>query len=391
MQHTINEQPGAFLNKSQLRGIRIGTNIVAQVARVRTEAERSAMLWLTNYARLLDLPADALSDRLDINATGIREALTDPDADLSGFISAVKTLRASFEAGLKAPRGSVENPFAKSTPFHDGYGPVADTKVRRKIRNALKFALDEVQIAEIVGETREGKTVCAAHDFLSSLDDTVWFTCPAGGTEIDFVRQLGAALGVGLGGTHEKAGRIRAKIEECVGPRRVRRIIVDEGHYLWPTDVKTPPRRIEYLRHLWERFGVAIVILATPQYSASQAAAMEDNPRWAPGQWDGRVQRFHLADKATAGDLEKIARLHAPDFDDDCILELVGTGEVTPGKAGAMVNAIKRARYVAGEEGKSTVTVELIQRAQEQNARNTRIEQLARAPKKQPVALRRAA
>lgn len=380
--NNLADNPGAYLNKSRLRGIRIGLNIVAQVARVRTESERSAMLWLTNYAHLLDLPADALSSSLGgLEPAEIRQALTDPDVDLTAFVAAVQKLRNQFEAGLKATRGSVDNPFAKSTPFHEGYGPVADTKVRRKVRNALKFALDEVQIVEVVGETREGKTICTAHDYLSALDNTVWFTCPAGGTEIDFVRALGTALGVGLGGTHEKAGRIRAKIEQCLGPRRIRRLIVDEGHRLWPTDLQTQPKRVEYLRDLWERYGVAIVILATPQYSFSRIAAMDDNLRWAPGQWEGRVQQFHLADKADRNDLAKIARIHAPDISNECINELIGQGEATPGKAGAMVKTIQRARFITATEGRDIITVEIIQRAQAQNARNTRIEQMAKAAK----------
>lgn len=39
---------------------------------------------------------------------------------------------------------------------------------------------------------------------------------------------------------------------------------------------------------MWELKGLTVFILATPQYSESLADALDNNPRWSPGQWDGR-------------------------------------------------------------------------------------------------------
>jgi hypothetical protein len=77
---------GAIPGERELRGIQIGLNVITRVARVRTERERSAMIWLHNYARLENLTADALSDELDLSKPDIRAALTDPEADWRGSL-----------------------------------------------------------------------------------------------------------------------------------------------------------------------------------------------------------------------------------------------------------------------------------------------------------------
>lgn len=367
--------PERHLASGSLRGISIGLNIVTRVARVREDEERAAMIWLTNYAHLRDLTADALSDELDLDKTEIRRALTDPEADLARFVRQVKILRAAFERPLETRLPGAPNPFPKSSPLHHGYGPLADTRARRKIRNAVKFAHTDAQIMEIIGKTRMGKSVDAAHEYLRRLDSAVWLHCPSGGTDRDFLCALARALGVSAG-TGAKNMELRPRIMSCFGPRRVSLLFVDEGHRLWPVDIKSPPTRIEFLRDLWEQLGVAVVIMATPQYSASLARAMDENPRWAPGQWDGRVQRAHLADTMEDEDLRAVARYHAPDLSAPLIQQLVEQARSSEGFCGAMVKAIERVRFMAAEQGKP-IDLEMLKIAQAESARGTRIEQIA--------------
>jgi hypothetical protein len=350
-------------------GIKVGLNIVAQVARVRSDTERAAMLWLTNYAHLQDLTADALGEELDMEKAEIRRALTDPDADLERFVRQVEVLRAKFEATIPT---------------------LANTKVKRKIANAVKFATkDKAQIVEIVGKTRMGKTDCAKPEYLRRLDQAVWLHCPGAGTEKDFLTELGRACGIGVGSTGLKNTQLRPKIEGCFGARRIKLLFVDEGHRLWPTDLKSPPSRIEFLRDLWERHGVSVIILATPQYTEALAAAMDNNPRWAPGQWDGRVHRSHLADTMEREDLEAVARHHAPDFADALIAKLVEQAASSEGFCGAMVKTIERVRFMAAEQDRP-VDLKMLETAQAEQARGTRLEQLAKSGGK-VVKLRRAA
>src|SRR5690348_6910929 len=95
--------PERFLANAKLRGIQIGLNVITRVARVRSERERAAMIWLHNYARFQNLTADALSDELDLSKPDIRAALTDPESDMQRFVRQVEKLRGEFEAKLDEP------------------------------------------------------------------------------------------------------------------------------------------------------------------------------------------------------------------------------------------------------------------------------------------------
>lgn len=359
--------PERKLASGKLRGISIGLNIVARVARVLPDAERGAMLWLANYATLRDLTADALSEELDLDKAEIRRSLTDPEADRERFCRQVAAVRAAFEKALPA---------------------LANTAVKRKVTNAIKFADGEPQIVEIVGKTRTGKTVAAHGEYLRRMDRAAWLHCPAHGTDRDFLYALCQSLGVSFSSA-TKVNQVIPKIEACFGPNRLRMLFVDEGHRLWPNDLRREPKRIEFLRDLWERLGVSVVILATPQYSESLAQAMDDNPRWAPGQWDGRVQRFHLSDTMSDADLTAVAGHHLDKLETppcgnvrvQIIAQLVEQARSSEGFAGAMVKAIQRATFMAQMEGKA-LELAHIKSAQAELARGTRIEQLARGHSK---------
>lgn len=350
------DAPERHLSSGRLRGISIGMNIVARVARVLPEAERSAMLWLTNYAHKRDITADALSEELDLDKAEIRRALTDPDADRARFVRQVAILRSKFETEI---------------------GKLYSSTVLRKVRNAVKFAMgDAPQIVEIIGKTRIGKTFCAKVEFLKRMDHAVWLHCPNPGAEREFLGELADALGVSSGNAL-KSHQVIQKINSCFGKNRLRLLFVDEGHRLWPADLRHQPKRIEFLRDLWEKLGVSVIILATPQYSESLAQAMEDNPRWAPGQWDGRVQRFHLSDTMSDEDLAGIARHHLPDGTEAMIDQLVLQAKSSEGFAGSMVKAIQRAKFMASMDNE-TLGLEHIKKAQAELAKGTRIETLAK-------------
>ncbi len=357
------QSPERLLASAKLRGLSIGLNIVARVARVRPEHERAAMFWLCAYARLRDLTADALSGELHLDKEEIRRALTDPNADLARFTERVGKLRARFDAAIDTPRApDARSPFGLLSKFDDALRPIADTKVARKIRNACRLALSSPQIVEVVGKSRIGKSIAARREYLRQMHRAAWLHCPRPGVERDFLSSLAEALGVSTGSAYKNAELI-PKIECCFGPQRINLLFVDEGHRLWPVGAHTEPKRIEFLRDLWERLDVSVVILATPQYSAALADSMKENPRYAPAQWVGRVQPFHLPDQISAEDLDAIARHHAPDATREIIGQLVAQAQASEGYAGAMVAAIQRARF-RDDDGR--LTLEAVKDAQRQ-------------------------
>ena len=167
--------PERFLASGKLRGINIGLNVITRVARIRTERERAAMIWLHNYARLQNLTADALSDELDLSKPDIRAALTDPDADIARFVRQVEALRKKFEAGID---------------------DLVQTKPTKILNEGMALALKRKVPVEIVGLTRMGKTV-PAFDWYQrhAMDRGVFFTCPPDESERNFIWEWRARSG----------------------------------------------------------------------------------------------------------------------------------------------------------------------------------------------------
>lgn len=352
--------PWRNLSADKLKGIQIGLNIITRVARIRTERERSCMIWLHNYARLQNLTADALSTELDLSKPEIRAALTDPDADLARFVRQVEIIRQKFEAGLK---------------------PLVDTEPTKIVRSGLAMALKHKKIVDVIGFTRIGKSVPALDWFKrNAMDRGIFFNCPSDESDRNFIWEWARAMGIGAG-TGKKTCQIIPQIRSCLGTGMIELIVVDEGHFLWPVDQKAKPKRIEFLRSAFDMFNpaqIGVVNLTTSQHSISMNLALANNKRWAPGQWEGRAIPFHLPEVVSDKDLAAVARYHAPDFDDGMIAALVLHAKATAGFCGAMVNAIELARFLAEQQGAKKVTANILLTAQKQMTKNTGVGQKAK-------------
>lgn len=375
MSTTRTAQPGAplsperGLSSPKIAGINIGLNIVIRTARAHGSPVRRSMIWLVNYANMRGLTADALGESLGISKADIRAVLTDPGADedqLDLFTHAVAQRRQAFESEIT---------------------DLIETEVTAEIGRAMTYALKKPRMVEIVGKTRMGKSESARIHWLRNLDRCLWFECPEDDTERGYFYELAAALGIGVS-TAKKTGLFRAQTKACFGPGGIECLIVDEAHRLWPSDVRAKPKRIEFLRSIYaDGRGCSVVIIGTPQHSESVNTSLEHAGRWAPGQYEGRVVRFHLRDTMSRKDLAAVASHHAPEAATDVIDALVQQALATEGYCGAMVNTIELAREIYGD-----LTINSVTRAQAQMARGTRIEQLAKAAaKSKPKTLRRAA
>jgi biotin operon repressor len=352
--------PERNLASGKLRGIQIGLNIICRITPVRSERERKAMIWLYNYAHIRHLTADQLTEELGIGRAEIREALTDPDANPAQFVRAVEALRSKFDAGL---------------------GAIYLTGNARQTQEGMALAAKRHVPVEIVGHTRMGKTESAWHFYLRHyMDRGIFLSCPPDEAERTFLFDMARRLGIGTGGG-KKAGQVLPQIRACFGRGKIEFLVIDEGHFLWPADTRVKPKRLEHVRALYDMFHpseVGIVVLATPQFTINMNAALAHNKRWAPGQWDGRVIRYHYKDTMTDADLEGVARQHAPDFTDDMIASLVLQAKATEGFCGMMVNTIMLAREKAEVRGEARVTRALLTEAQQQMVSGTRIAEMAK-------------
>lgn len=354
--------PERLLASGKLRGINIGLNVITRVARVRSERERGAMIWLHNYARQQNLTADALSDELDLSKADIRAALTDPDADLARFVRQVEAARKKFEAGLPE---------------------MVSTKPQRILMEALTLAKTKPCIVEVVGLTRMGKSIPAHNWFQrNAMDCGLFFTCTEDESDRTFLFEMARIAGIGTTGG-KKVGQVRPQLRGIFAKNMVRLLIVDEAHFLWPADKRAKPKRIEFLRGLYDMFipaQVSILVLASPQHTMNMNLALDEHNRWAPGQWDGRVIRYHFPDTMSDADLRAVAKHHAPEFNDGMIDALVMHAKATAGFCGAMVNAIELAKFKAGlRTPGGKVTPDILLEAQKQMVAGTKIAQMAKA------------
>jgi hypothetical protein len=348
--------PERHLASAALRGINIGLNVVVRVAAVRTDRERRAMIWLTNYARLQGLTADALSERIGIPQDEVRAALTDPGADIRPFVRAVEAARANFEKFIPS---------------------LVRTAVTRDVTEAIEYAGETPGIVEIIGHNRTGKTESAWRLYLRMLDRALWIDCPEDDSDRTFLFEIARAGGIGTG-TNKKPDQIRSQVKAIFGEAGVSVLFVDEAHRLWPSNPKTKPKRIEFLRSLVDAGKpprVSVIVIATEQFAESLEAALDQSTRWAPGQWQGRAQRWVLPETLSDAELDAVARHHAPDAPEEVLRSLVLQAKASQGFCGIMVNTIRRARFI----GKGKITRDSVDRAQIQMARGTKLEQAAQA------------
>lgn len=346
-------------------GVEIGLDIICRVARLVSEEERRAMIWLAQYARVKRSTPDQIATQLNLDRRTVRACLTDPTEDRSAFVVAVGKVRAEFEASL---------------------APLVENSVTRPARKAVRFATRHCSIVECVGPSRMGKTVVVEQEWYKLLDRAIYVHCPTQHGERELQNEIARAMGISITGA-KNGYRIRAQIENCFAPDLINLIIFDEAHRLWPRDPREcTPKRIEYVRSLHrDGKGASVLVVATPQFSIRLLDAMQDNSRWSPDQWYGRRVPFYTPETMSADELTAIARHHAPEFDAAMIELLVEQALACNGFCGLMVNSILLARDNAEDDKLPAVTYEVLQEAVAQMVRGTLIEQMAEQAQQTPT------
>ncbi|MDR1305293.1 MAG: ATP-binding protein [Verrucomicrobiales bacterium] len=366
------------LAHKKIIGLHVGLPTVLRYARCRTTQERHAMTWLVNYAlnvaRLTgeQLCAGVAEPRavrvsggirvelprrgLGLTRDELRAALTDPDADLGKFVGATEAYRAAFEGNLPA---------------------LVKTRVDAIAGEAFAYAASEPAMAELLGKNRMGKSECLRLHWLRNLHRCVWVECPTANDYRSFVIALAQPLGISVGGS-KRGGKLTQQLKGCFGAQGIDLLIVDEAHRLWPPQIQSKPLRIELERELYaDGRGCSIINVATYQFTESLNRALEQNARWAPGQYQGRVTPFHLPAQMPERDLRAVAAHYADGaIEPEAVATLVDAARSTEGYCGLMVNVIKRARLRAGA---GVITDALVVDIVSDFVRGTRLDQLAEA------------
>ena len=125
---------------------------------------------------------------------------------------------------------------------------------------------------------------------------------------------------------------------------------------LWPQykDVRSSPRRINWLLTEVVNKGIPVALVTTPQFDISQKAIVKGSG-WASEQLDGRIAyRLDLPSTLPESDLKAIAKHYIPEADTPVLNGLCAYAQAS-GKYLAGIEAVaKRARFLARKAGQTT-------------------------------------
>ena len=138
----------------------------------------------------------------------------------------------------------------------------AENRISKLISAGLDYAVASGGIVEIIGESGQGKTI-SGEDWMHRHNSgrTTMVEVPPTGGHRNFLRAM-----VSRHGANKNASVIdmEASILRAYNARRV--LILDEAHRLIPTERRTNPTTLEFIRHLHDQTGVPIGLLVTRRF-----------------------------------------------------------------------------------------------------------------------------
>jgi DNA transposition AAA+ family ATPase len=140
----------------------------------------------------------------------------------------------------------------------------ARNRISDIVSAGIDYAVAVGGIVEIIGESGHGKTCCAADwQHRHNSGRTTMVEVPPSGGHRGFLSAM-----VSRSGANKNASvvQMEASILRAYSPRRV--LILDEAHRLLPTDRRSNPQTIEFIRHLHDTTGVPIAMLVTSRFDA---------------------------------------------------------------------------------------------------------------------------
>lgn len=349
--------------------IDISLHFIGTAARVRTEEQNRACVWLHNYARLMQVAADTLTADLGLTRSEIRDALTNPGCEhMDRFVASVKALRVKFETGLWTPCAN---------------------RVSRAVRRAMQESYEDRTCSLLIGPERVGKSTPVLDEFLRKyMDCGILVVCPEAKDMRTFLAVIAEAMGLTVRGPQV----MRREILGVLSTGILKMLCFDEFQRVWPSNLTDVfPEKVEFVRTAWDVAeigrrarrgadnggGLGIFGAVTPQFENDLNFAITHNRRWKPGQFEGRIRRTHTPDTLTEHEVRQIATAAANDFPEPAIETLVKVTLASPGLLGFMENVIGRARFLSRSD-REPITADLVKTAAREMLRGTLTEKAAK-------------
>jgi hypothetical protein len=161
-----------------------------------------------------------------------------------------------------------------------------------------------------------------------------------------------------------EAQELRQRIEEVL-QRGDLAIVFDEAHYIWPNSNyrDAMPTRVTWILTALVNHGVPLALVTTPQFFRSQKT-VERKTCWTAEQFTGRIGHYQpLPDSLSEDDLNNVAESLLPEGDARALAILVRYAQGSAKYLAGIESVVRRARYLAGKEGRGKVTNADIKRA----------------------------
>ena len=228
---------------------------------------------------------------------------------------------------------------------------IAMTEVAAKTFDALDYALEAKAMVRIEGDSRFGKTeaVKAWCDMRPGVARHM--SVPCSNSVGDLIHRVAEALGMDVSYGSRPQG-LRQRIEYVLKYSGLF-IILDEAHFLIPQSyaLGTAPARLNWVRTEIVDRGLPVAMVVTPQSFLPALTRFAKRTGYTMEQFFGRNFRtVLLPDALSEGDMVAVAKIHAPEFDEDYLPLIADLAAVSENYLQAVEAIIKLARHLARRE-----------------------------------------
>lgn len=230
-----------------------------------------------------------------------------------------------------------------------------ENSISRLIFGGLDYALASNSITQIIGESRQGKTMAVTEwARRNNHGRSVLVAVPGyGGTKM-FLRRIAEALGV-----NRQLGIAEMFDAVCRGFNRQRILIVDEAHRLLPADNRSPPVALEMLRDLHDTTKCGLALVGTQRFDD---ALRKSGNRYMFEQYLGRIgMPIRLPKRIKAVDVQDILRQFVPKASETLVDKATNIAN-SLGRLGILVELLRMASQIA-KKAKSPVLEEHFDKA----------------------------
>ncbi len=252
-----------------------------------------------------------------------------------------RVLKGTYTGSLQKVQQAIRS-FKKLTDQRGGIqrNEFVETGMSRLIFAGLDYAMANNSITMIIGESRMGKTISVAQwrDLNNHGRSVMLEVPPYGGTKA-LLTALAAVVGV------NRNLNIVSMMEAILRSfNRNRILLVDEAHRLLPNDRRTNPTNLEILRHIHDKTGAALALVATARFEASLKGS-----EYQFEQIVGRIgMPIRLPRTIKEKDIAPIVSQFLDDTNPEIMRELLQMAN-RPGRLGIVVETLKVASRIASK------------------------------------------